>query len=97
MLTNEVDEDDGISRIINDQRVKDSLALYPKRNITFTSSEKDRVLRLFDIIKKVIIEIEGENVRQLCYRTAVMTKRALSKYTVYTELVASNIHNFFLS
>lgn len=51
MFPNEVDEDDGFSKIINDQRVKDSLALYPKRNITFTSSEKDLVLCLFDVIK----------------------------------------------
>ena len=95
MFPNEVDEDDGFSRIINDQRVKDSLVLYPKRNIT--SSEKDLVLCLFDITKKIIIEIEGENVRQLCYRTAVMTKRALSKYTVFSELVASNIERWDLT
>ena len=47
--------------IMKDPRVVKSVSLYPKRNITFTSNEKDLVLCLFDVIMKVIIEDVAAN------------------------------------
>ena len=55
IFTNEVEEDDGFSKVMNDHTVIDSLSLDPKRNIAFTSSEKDLELCLLDVIKNVII------------------------------------------
>ena len=84
-------DDESYLRVMGDQRVIDSIKLYPKRNITFTSVEKDLVICLLDIIKSVIIEIEGLNTAQLDYRAAEMTKEALSNHPVYSELVTSSI------
>lgn len=90
-------DDDAYLSVMNDQRVKDSISLYPKRNITFSSVEKELVLCLLDVIKEVITEKEGDNAHQLDSRAAVMTKQALSNHPIYSELVTTSIERWYSS
>ena len=79
------------TEVINDRRVKDSISLYPKKNITFTSAEKEFVICLLDVIKEVIIDIEGLNAKRLNDRAVVIIKNVLSNHASFSELVPTNI------
>ena len=80
-----------LEAIMKDPRVVESVLLYPKRNITFTSDEKDLVLSLFDVIMKVIIEDVTVNDSEIILLAATVTKKVLSNHTIFSELIVGTI------
>ena len=86
-----MDIDSIYSEVVNDQRVKDPISLYPKKNIKFTSAENEFVICLLDVVKEVIIEIEGLNAKIINDRAVIMIKKVLSNHSSFSELVPSTI------
>ena len=93
IFTSDADEitDSIYSEVVSDQRVKDSITLYPKKNVTFTSAEKEFVICLLDVVKEVIIKIEGASVKNLNNQAVLITKNALSNHATLSELVTTTI------
>ena len=85
------DEEVAINQILAHPSVADHLLEFPKQYIRFTSYEKQKVVSLFDIIKSVRAEIEGENYSLNEDLNAIITKKALSKRAHYSELVTSSV------
>jgi hypothetical protein len=82
------------AKVMQDQRVVDSLSLYPKKNIVFSSDEKDLVLCLFDVIMKVMIEDITEDNPRIIYLAATVTKKILAKHPIFSELIVSTIERW---
>jgi hypothetical protein len=82
------------AKVMQDQRVVDSLSLYPKKNIVFSSDEKDLVLCLFDVIMKVMIEDITEDNPRITYLAATVTKKILAKHPIFSELIVSTIERW---
>ena len=64
------DENVELYSISDDVRVKQSIALLPKRNIIFADEEKDHVLRIRDVISTVIKELPDDHVIRSDYSSA---------------------------
>lgn len=83
-----------LAAIAEDPRVVQSVLLYPKRNIVFTSAEKDLVLCLFDVIMKVIIEDVTGNDSEIVLLAATVTKKVLNNHPIFSELIVGTIERW---
>ena len=85
------DEEVGIKQILAHSSVVDQLLEFPKQYIKFSSYEKEKVVSLFDVIKSVRVEVEGESYCINDDLNAIITKKALSQRAHYSELVTSSV------
>lgn len=82
---------------MKDPRVVESVSLYPKRYIVFTSVEKDLVLCLFDVILTVMAEGGTEINSRIFFLAATVTKTVLAHHPIFSELIVGTIERWHLN
>ena len=81
-------------KVSNDGRVITSVSTLPRKYITFSSEEKDAVLKIFDITREVILEIDGQHHAKINVHASLTTKEVLSSLAGFSELVPSSIERW---
>ena len=81
-------------KVSNDGRVITSVSTLPRKYITFSSEEKDAVLKIFDITREVILEIDGQHHAKINVHASLTTKDVLSSLAGFSELVPSSIERW---
>ena len=69
----------------------------PRKYITFSSEEKDAVLKIFDITRDAFLEIDGQHHAKVNFHASMMTKDALKSLAGFSELVPSSIERWNLN
>ena len=93
----ETEQSKFFASVMNDPRVVESVSLYPKKNIVFTSVEKDLVMCLFDVIMTVMIEGATELNPKIIFLAATVTKTVLAHHPIFSELIVSTIERWHIS
>ena len=91
IFDDESDDEEDMAKILSHPSVIDGLTEFPKRYIKFHSYEIEKIITLFDVIETARAEIEGTEYKKDDSLTANFTKRALKKYTHYSELKIPSI------
>ena len=77
--------------VYDDVRVTTSISALPNKYITFTNEEKNEVLKIFDITRGVLSQIDGLHHEKINYHASLTTKEVFKSLTGYSELVPSSI------
>ena len=83
--------------VYDDIRVITSISGLPNKYVTFTNEEKNEVLKIFDIARGVLTEIEGIQKDEINYHASLTTKEVLKSLAGYSELVPSSIQRWNLN
>ena len=83
--------------VYDDARVVTSISALPNKYVTFTNEEKNEVLKIFDITRGVLSQIEGVHQEKINYHASLTTKEALKSLAGYSELVPSSIERWNLN
>ena len=95
--TIETEQSKFFGKVMKDPRVIESVSLYPKRNIIFTSVEKDLVMCLFDVIMTVMIEGVSELNPKIFSLAATVTETVLAHHPIFSELIVSTIERWHIN
>ena len=83
--------------IYDDVRVTTSISALPNKYITFTNEEKNEVLKIFDITRGVLSQIDGLHHEKINYHASLTTIEVFKSLTGYSELVPSSMERWNLN